>query len=76
MSDRPVFCTVAQIARRVGRSEGWARTLWAAGSLPAPDGWDDDGHPLWLERTVDRWWTLRSKPKTELVNELIGRADA
>lgn len=74
MSDRPVFCTVAQIARRVGRSDGWARTLWAAGSLPTPDGWDDDNHPLWLESTVDRWWKLRSQPKTVLIDQLLERS--
>lgn len=74
MSDRPVFCTVAQIARRVGRSDGWARTLWAAGSLPTPDGWDDDNHPLWLESTVDCWWGLRSQPKAALIDQLLERS--
>jgi hypothetical protein len=51
--------TLAQLARRVGISEGRARGLYsedpARTRLPAPDGHDVDGRPWWHGRTID-WW--------------------
>jgi hypothetical protein len=75
MSDSPVFCTVAQVARRVGLSDGRVRAMWAGeGGLPEPDGFDDDGHPLWLPDTVDRWGKLRRQSRRELIDELLDRS--
>lgn len=51
------LCTMAQLARRVGLSDGRVRAMWAADrpSLPTPDAWDIDGHPLWLPDLIDNW---------------------
>lgn len=81
--------TLAQFARRAGISEGRARALLSDGKLPAPDGTDADGRPLWGDTTVDAWcqttnrpvqdealWIFRVPPVTEPASEMFhGLAD-
>ena len=54
--------TMAQFARRAGISEGRARALLGDGKLPAPDGADADGRPLWGDTTVDAWCQTTNRP--------------
>ncbi len=65
--------TLAQLARRVGLSDGRVRAMWSTDreALPAPDAYDADGHPLWLPATVDQWDTLRQMSKSRLLRQLL-----
>ncbi|MGH7883464.1 MAG: hypothetical protein ACREN8_11285, partial [Candidatus Dormibacteraceae bacterium] len=57
------YYTLAQLARRVGISEGRARALWAeADRLPKPDAKDADDHPLWQASSIDRWCKQTGRP--------------
>lgn len=73
---RPVYFTIAQLARRVGLSDGRVRALWATqrAGLPTPDALDADEHPLWLASTIDTWWALRKRPATDLAATLMAKA--
>ncbi|MFH9968544.1 hypothetical protein ACH4PR_45860 [Streptomyces mirabilis] len=54
--DQGTRYTLAQLARRVGISESYARTLLAKGGrLPKADGADADRKPWWRPDTIDRW---------------------
>ena len=57
--------TVAQLARRIGLSDGRVRAMLAKtpGALPVPDEYDADGHPLWRATTVDPWHRKRTRSK-------------
>ena len=68
VSSHPPLHTVAQLARRIGISEGRARALLAAQRLPVSDYVDVDGHPLWFESTIDVWcrMTGRTPPNGSL----------
>ncbi|OHV31506.1 hypothetical protein BBK14_33890 [Parafrankia soli] len=75
-ADRPVYFTIAQLARRVGLSDGRVRALWATqrASLPIPDALDADQRPLWLASTIEAWWALRKRPASELAATLMAKA--
>ncbi len=69
MPDDDRLHTVAQLARRVGLSDGRVRAMLAKTPdlLPVPDEFDADGHPLWRASTIDPWGRVRTLPRAELV---------
>jgi len=47
--------TLADLAQRVEESPWFIRRRVASGTLPAPDGVDEAGEPVWYAATLDGW---------------------
>ncbi|MFW5421023.1 hypothetical protein J0910_30870 [Nocardiopsis sp. CNT-189] len=55
-AEPPPLYRLPQLARRIGISADYARTLKRrSGKLPPRDLLDADGEPLWRQETIDRW---------------------